>query len=423
MHCPCGETYHVSPTHVGARIRCRRCDRVLEIPEQKTPPPSQSARRRRVPEEAIVRPRSATERVWGRWQRRVRAAVSHFGRASGSRSEHWSAPFTSTIGLLVTSAAFGALALATYLRFQADRSPLGMLLLFAPLWWLTFPWLLLVPIAFVKSWRVGGVALFGALLTLFGVSRFEVPDLVSPEADRRALRIVSYNTDRSARLADRVRSDIAEWNADVVLFQDCKTIVSDSLRAITTLTVHVTPEFCFATRLPLEQVDSLPTVLRPGTQGVGRFGRAMRYVVRANGVALPIYSVHLESPRDALWAALHLDFSLLQNSVNWRAMDSRLTSNWISRADSAFVVAGDFNLPAGSRVLSDDWSDLENAISVRHLGFGHTMIAGKHRVRIDHVMAPPTLVPEAVRLYREFPSEHQPILVDYAWRGALQGTR
>ncbi len=305
-----------------------------------------------------------------------------------------------------------------YLQLQADRTPLGMLLLFAPLWWLSFPWILLVPLAFAKSWRVGSVALLGAVVTLFGVSRFEVPEVFSPDADKRALRIVSYNTDRSARLADRVRSDIAAWDADVVLFQDCKTIVSDSLRAITTLTVHVTPEFCFATRLPVEQVDSLRTVLRPGTQGVGRFGRAMRYVVKTNGGSLPIYSVHLESPRDALSAALHLNFTLLQNSVNWRTMDSRLTSNWISRADSAFVVAGDFNLPAGSRVLNDDWGDLVSALSARHLGFGHTMIAGKHRVRIDHVFAPPTLVPEVVRLYRGFPSEHQPILVDYAWRGA-----
>ena len=320
---------------------------------------------------------------------------------------------------LVVALTLLALALALVLRFTADRNAVGMLLLFLPLWWLAYPWLVIVPASFVKSWRLGVIAMVGAVTCLLGVSRFELPTLGSPVADRRALRIVTYNTDRSALLAERIRDDLESWNADVVLLQDCKTVVADSLRAITRLTVHVTAEFCLATRLPLQRVDSMPSVVRPGTRGVGRFGRAMRYVVEANGVALPVYSLHLETPRDALWAARNLDFSKLQNSVSWRGMDSRITSQWISRADTALVVAGDFNLPTGSRILSDDWDDLDDAFSVQGFGFGHTMFAGMHRVRIDHVLAPRTLVPQAVRVFRGFPSEHQPVMVDYAWRGAL----
>ena len=424
--CPCGETYHVTDYPAGAKLRCRACGRLLDVAKlAAASPPASATGGSGLRGERIIRPakRRSSSGAWRRRWSTVVARVtsiltrrhqSTFPHALGSRSV---AP--DSFSRLVVALTVAALVLALVLRFTADRNAAGMLLLFLPLWWLAYPWLVVVPASFVKSWRLGLIAIVGAVTCLLGVSRFEFPALASPVAERRALRIVTYNTDRSALLAERIRHDLASWNADVVLLQDCKTVVADSLRAIAPLTVHVTAEFCLATRLPLTSVDTMPSVVRPGTRGVGRFGRAMRYVVEANGVSLPVYSLHLETPRDALWAARHLDFSKLQNSVNWRGMDSRITSQWISRADTALVVAGDFNLPTGSRILSDDWGDLDDAYSVQGLGFGHTMFAGIHRVRIDHVLAPKTLVPQAVRVFSGFPSEHQPVMVDYAWRGAL----
>ena len=424
IQCLCGETYHVADHPAGARIRCRVCGRVLDVAARAVEAPRQR-RTTATGGERFIRP---TKRHSGlrRWRHKfhdfqTRASFAFRSGTSGplQGAARWRAAVTSVTGRLVAMLTLGVLALALVLRLSGDRNAIGMLLLFLPLWWLAFPWLMIIPMSFAKSWRLGVIALVGAVFTVFGVSRFELPSLLTPTAERRALRVVTYNTDRSALLAERIRDDLTSWNADVVLLQDCKTVVADSLRAITSLTVHVTAEFCLATRLPLLSVDTMPTVVRPGTRGVGRFGRAMRYVVRVNGVELPVYSLHLETPRDALWAARNMDFSKLQNSVYWRAMDSRVTRQWIGRTDTAFVVAGDFNLPTGSRILSDDWGDLDDAYSVRGLGFGHTMFAGWHRVRIDHVLAPATLTPQAVQVLGGYPSEHQPVMVDYAWRGAL----
>lgn len=310
--------------------------------------------------------------------------------------------------------------LAVVFQFDADNSRLGMLLAFAPRSWILIPWALLLTAALLLGVPTLLTAIVGASVAAIFVSGFELPRWRTPDVSGRALRIVTYNTDRSALLATTLRRDLAEWGADVVLLQDCKTIVADSLRVRAPVSLHITPEFCFASRYPLRRVDTLHTAVRTGTGTVGRFGNVLRYEVELpTGALLPIYSLHLESPRNALWAARNLDFSQLTTSMMVRGADSRRATQFVSRADSAFVVAGDFNLPYGSLILKRDWGDLTNAFAEVGWGFGNTMRAGRFQVRIDHVLTPPTLVPMAVKVLSGYPSEHQPVVVDLAWRGDL----
>ncbi len=313
------------------------------------------------------------------------------------------------------------IATAAYQRAFGDVTGAGMLLLFGPRWWLLLPWTVLVVVSAVSSWRLVVIALVGVLITLVGVTEFELPLRWPVSPDRHALRVVTYNTDRSPELAWRIRGDLAEWGADVVLLQDCKTVVADSLTAIaattTGLTVHSTPEFCFVSRLPVESVELMPSLVRPGTRGVGRFGNVARYRVRTAQGVLPVYSLHLESPRDALWAARGLNFAQLRQSILVRGADSHLAAEWVSRGDSALVVGGDFNLSTGSAILRRDWGDLSDAFAVAGFGFGNTMFAGRFAVRIDHVLVSRALVVERVALLRDYPSEHQPVVVDLGWRG------
>jgi endonuclease/exonuclease/phosphatase family metal-dependent hydrolase len=303
-----------------------------------------------------------------------------------------------------------------YFRTSADASPIGMLLAFGPRWWLILPWLVLVPVAFFA--RLPGIlaATIGLAVTLFGVCGFEIPAWRSPATARPAFRLVTYNTDRSALLASELRADLAAWDADIVLLQDCKTVVADSLRAIAPRGLFVSSEFCMASRFKLVGVDSAPPRVRTGTDVVGRFGNILRYRLQIPGGELPVYSVHLESPRTALWAARNLEFSRLETSIVVRGADSEHATQFVARNDSAFVVAGDFNLPYGSAILERDWGDLTNAFADRGVGFGYTMWSGRYAVRIDHVLTPSTLAPTAIRVERGHPSEHQPVIVDMAWR-------
>ena len=327
------------------------------------------------------------------------------------RSTRQSAVDIGVVGYAIVVALF-----SVFIKAEGDVSPGGMLALFAPRWIALVPWGPLVLLALMgRRWRMLAVAMFGVVFTLRAVVFFELPRLGSRPTGQQVLRIVTYNTDRSAALANRIRADLARWDADVVLLQDCKTIVGDTLKALTGVFVHTTPEFCLVSRLPVESVDLMPAEQRAGSVLQGRPGHGIRYRVRTARGIVPIYSVHLESPRSALWAARNGDLSGLPASIRARGADSRRTSVLVDRRDSAFVVAGDFNLPYGSAILQRDWGDLTNAFSAAEWGLGNTMFAGRYAVRIDHVLVSRALLVSSVELRRGYPGEHQPVVATLEW--------
>ena len=329
-------------------------------------------------------------------------------------------------GVIVAYALAMAL-VAAIVRVVGDSTALGMVLLFGPRWMMVFPWLLLVPLALVASRRTLLVALFGTGVTLFLVGGFEVPlrmprrvsnAVQSGVEATKPLRVVTYNTDGSRVLATRIASDLRAWNADIVMLQDCSSEVADALQrtvarpsATARYELHRDVEFCilFRTPLPLRGVNRKERV-----RGSREDGRAVRFAFDWNGTPVSMATVHLPSPRDALGAARHGDPSLLDGSVTVRYAASRATAAWVSEGSpgAALVVAGDFNLPAESPALRDDWGSLRNAFSEAGWGFGHTMFAGHHRVRIDHVLVSKSVMVRHINVLSGYPSEHQPVVAD-----------
>jgi endonuclease/exonuclease/phosphatase (EEP) superfamily protein YafD len=315
------------------------------------------------------------------------------------------------ITAVVVAYAIGMLAFAVAVAIVGDRNAIGMLLLFGPRWLLVFPWLLLVPLAWLRSRAVLFTAVAGAMVTLFGVSGFEVPSpraIWNTGAAGKALRIVSYNTDRSEALASRIAVDMVSWNADVIVMQDCAADVAAAMRAATEAVpyeVFRDSEFCVATRLP---------VLGPAVLSGSRAeGRAVTLVVEWQGTPIMVGTVHLPSPRNALWAARQGSAELLDGSVQQRAAASGALAGWFAEAARGpLIVAGDFNLPVESHALRRDWSWLRNAFSEAGWGFGHTMFAGRHRVRIDHVLVSAAFRVRGARVLSGYPSEHQPVVAE-----------
>lgn len=325
-----------------------------------------------------------------------------------------------SIGRVVALAIYGyaaaMLMLLPLVQLLGDRTPLGMLALFGPRHLMALPWGLLVIGAVGFSRPLAALAAAGGCATLLWVGGFELP-LPTPGAER-ALRVVSYNTDRSRPLAWRIRADLEAWDADVVALLDCKGELMDSLRAIAP-TRFIESDFnCLVTKFPVTAREQIPKDfpgLPQGTPGSG--GPVERYTLDANGRPLSLYVLHFQSPRDALGEVRYnRDLGRLPMSYDFRGAESRATSQWVDRSAAALIVAGDFNMTAESQIFRTDWSDLTNAFERIGVGFGHTMIAGWHRVRIDHVLSGPTLQPVAIRVLRGFPSEHQPVVVDFAWK-------
>jgi len=329
-------------------------------------------------------------------------------------------------GALIMTYAIGAYAasmvvVAVLVATMGDRHPIGMLLLFGPRWMLALPWLVLLPLAWSMSRRTGGVALVGAAVTLFLVSWFEVPTLHIPPRGLGAqaaatLRLVTYNTDGSTALASRIGHDVLGWNADLVLMQDCAPEVAQALQRYRSTRrpprryhLYVDPEFCLLSRVPMQALTR-----KPATDGSYDSGRALRFEVIWQGEPVTIATVHLPSPRLALFAARQGDFTLLASSIRTRFGASQATADWI-RGGSRFgplIVAGDFNLPVESPAFRDHWGALRNAFSEAGWGFGHTMFAGSHRVRIDHILVDRAFAVRAASVLSGYPSEHQPVVAD-----------
>lgn len=298
-----------------------------------------------------------------------------------------------------------------YLRFVGDSSSIGTLMLFGPRWMLVLPWGVLLLMAMcVSRWWVA-IAVAASAFTALVVADFEVPSIGNRAAGPHALRLVSYNTDRSSRLSLRLRDDLAEWNADVVLLQDCNSTIETSLRSIVGREMQRVGEYCIASRIPIDRIDTMPTI------GVG-FSRTISLRVRLRTTRGPIdvFPVHFESPRDALYAARNWDFSRLHQSTERRQINSRTVAQWHNESTAPTIVAGDFNLPTGSSALQNDWGDMQDAFAERGWGFGYTMFAGRHAVRIDHVLLSEALAATSMKVLSGYPSEHQPLVVDIAWR-------
>jgi endonuclease/exonuclease/phosphatase (EEP) superfamily protein YafD len=415
LTCGCGELYHVGDGPPGGKILCRSCRRVLSIDdavETRGAPKARKSSTIRQRRDTLIVPVAPARwtRVGAWWGRVAERLTEPFRRPHGPAGRPAGLGIRA-LRLVTVAATLLALALWAFLHWQSDRSGVGMLLAFGPRWWLTLPWIALLIAAGVAGWRSLVLGSVGAAVTVFGIAGFELPPWRRAPETPRALRIVTYNTDGSTTLPWRIRRDLERWTADVAVFQDCTPGLSDSLRALGQASMHAASNFCMVSKWPTLELDSLAV---PAGRNI-----AYRYRLQSPAGVLTVYSVHLSSPRTALWGARNLMFTELQRSVEQRARESRALTRWVNRVDRSSVVVGDFNLPDGSGILRDGWSDLTDAWEAIGAGFGHTMKAGRFTVRIDHALNASALVPTDIRVERGFPTEHRPLIVEYRWRDPL----
>lgn len=380
VRCACGKVLSVAAEHRGRSIKCKHCGRVLQVPD--APGFAQ---------------RVAVVRGWLGTPRAVRV-----------------------VSALAWAYAGGALLAAILLWTLGDVSWIGTIVLFIGRWILLTPLLLLVPAAWIAHRRSLAV-LAGATIVIAGpVMGGRVGWRALGSAPEGVpLRVVTYNANIGAAVALEFHQLLDDWRADVVAIQECGELLREAVRTATGWYSHQVRDLCFLSRYPI--LDSavmdrsaFARVHEADYEGIGGAADVVRYRVETPAGDVSVTNLHLETPRKGLEGVLGgaLNFGRLRDNTTLRRLEALHARRWVEAGGHPLVVLGDFNTPVESTIYREHWGTLTNAFSHVGTGFGFTRLNGWIRVRIDHVLAGPGVVPVRVTLGRGTASDHLPVIAD-----------
>ncbi len=323
------------------------------------------------------------------------------------------------------AAAVLTIAAMVVLHTQGDESVLGTLVLFAPRRFVPWAWLAMALLVAPITRRWALAALVGAGVSAVWLAGYVVPAWPAPATDVQAasaappLRLVTYNVDYATGLTLSLAAARGRWMADVILLQACGDEAAESLASATGVDDGFNPrlrtvrmgEFCVASRYPLQvravigetKLDSRGWTPRP----VGLHLRVARPTDTINVVV-----VHFGSPRVALSNALGGDMSRMQDMVTLRDREAVLLTRYLARIDGPLVVAGDLNTIEESRIYQRHFASFGNAFRDTRYGFGYTMAAGIHKLRVDHVLTGPRMQALSLEVESDWPTEHHPVIAE-----------
>ena len=321
-------------------------------------------------------------------------------------------------GLLLASLAYLALVAActVMLWWGGDRGLFATLLLFAGRWVLLLPLAPLVPLALLVAPRALAPLAAAALVALFPFMGLRVGSLGAARGGA-ALRVVSFNTAANPAFAPLLEQSLAEWDADVVLFQECSDALVAALGRRTEWHSAANGPLCIASRYPITESASMPRedLERTLEAGFGGSGFVDRHTIAAPDGPVRVGNVHLETVRKGLESYGSADFRRFEGNLVVREAESRRAREWL-RTQDASIVAGDFNMPVESRIYRDAWGDLTNAFSRAGRGFGYTRHNGWIRARIDHVLHDDAWSTRAARVLPDAGSDHRPVMAELGRR-------
>lgn len=442
VRCRCGETYHAEESHVGRKLRCRRCGRTLVVRPATVPVGLRLRGRARAWTDALRRrrpPSGAASTGASPWvgpgtpgagarragpatcalARRLAAAVAWTQRGRAGVLRRWT-------GIASLAYLAGAIAAAALLWGFGDAWWPATILLFSGRWVLLLPLALLVPAALAL---LNGRALLAlaatAALVLFPIMGLRVHPGRS-EADVEGVpghvRIVTLNAADSRRVAYDLPALLEIWQPDIVALQECGRNVAPVVWATRGWYRQIAGRgLCLLSRYPIERVELMDRSALEDVRAassIGGAGYVVRYTLRLPGGVVRLTNLHLETPRKGFEAAMRGSLRGLSGNTQLRRIESRLARRWAEGAGGPLLVVGDFNTPVESRIFQAHWGDFDDAFSVAGTGFGYTKYNGWIRARIDHVLAGDGWRVDRARVGRDAYSDHRPLIVDLTLVGA-----
>lgn len=304
-------------------------------------------------------------------------------------------------------------------------------------WLIRWQWRVLIPIAIV--WLIG----WGAVSSYLPINRSTTSG--DETADR--IKVLSYNVcafgfvPHTATAPNPILQYIKSSGADIVCLQEA--LLSDhswgpvSSRDLKGYLHELYPyrhieraqasgtTLILLSKYPIEEAKRIP--ITSATNG------AMIYRLRAGARSLTVINAHLESFRlqrkhgeeyvrlaregDA-FGLKHALGSKMGPSFRRRNVQANLLHRYITEAGrDDIIVCGDFNDTPISYTHHKVGEGLQDAFVASGNGPGFTFVSGVFVVRIDHIFAGQSFVPEGAIVDRSIKtSDHYPIATYLRWR-------
>jgi vancomycin resistance protein VanJ len=346
---------------------------------------------------------------------------------SPSHPARWQRRVATSIG---AGYPLGLVAAWLLLRFSGEGWWPPLVGLYAPPIGFLFP----APIALAVTWRWGtrrwsALQVAAMLLALFALLGLELGLGRDGRAAQNphAIRLVSYNIDLGARGVPAIVAQVMKLQPNLVLLQEAHDGLEVQLRqAFTGWHIDQRGQFFIASRFPIVEVKEPAQLNYQAGEGGGRKGgdggaHFLAYTIDTDLGLIDVFSVHTTSPREGLEDMRGQGFlhELRQGHVLIGNGAATLTFNAYRRrrqvegvaaaarsSTHPVIVAGDFNLPALSRIAHDNLGDFDDAFARAGRGFGYTYPSKLPFLRIDRIFTARGLHAVDFRLGDPFASDH-----------------
>lgn len=339
-----------------------------------------------------------TKRVM-RWLKNLRKPVS---KGVIDRGAWWG-----TVGYL-------ALALVGWVMISAlgDRWWPATVLLFGPRWVLLLPLIVVVPLAALRDRSLLFFLVPASLLVLGPVVGYQTGwrSLFAGDPAVPDLRVVSFNAEGGGSLVWSPANLLAEWEAEIVAFQECDSKFASNLGQVPGWHVDARAGLCLASRFEIIDVREMD---REALEFAGGSGRVVTYELDFDGDPILVTNLHLETPRAGFElirsGRLTDGIAKVREKSLLRRVELRRAKFWTELFHGPHIVTGDFNTPVESRSYREFWDEWQNSYSLAGSGIGGTRLNGWIRVRIDHILANSRWTVVDAWLKTDVGSDHLPI--------------
>jgi vancomycin resistance protein VanJ len=314
-----------------------------------------------------------------------------------------------------------AVAVGLWILLQwADHWWPANLVLFGPRWLGAIPLLVFVP-GVLLARRKGLLVPLGlaAVVIVFPVMGFCVPwgTLVAPTPAGPRLRVLTCNMHGSDVVDAHALEDlILASGADIVALQEWPEAKASPLGDWPGWQRHISPRLFLASQFPIRQATRL------GSDSYGPKGLVTHYELETSAGLLHFFSLHLASPRDALYQAVHDNpkgaAEVSTNSTR-RWQQSEFIASHARRLQGPVLLAGDFNTPPESAIFAEVWGNHTDTFATAGWGWGYTFAGGRTLVRIDHILAGAGWHCTHCWVGPNVGSPHRPVIAELVWTGAV----